>query len=231
MSKEKNIQCIGFILDGNRRYARAKGLATLAGHTAGMEALQNIVTAVHERHIPHMVCYAFSTENWNRTEEEVFGLTSLFEKGIQSMLDKLTKENRRSAVAMQFIGQRERFSSKIQKLMVHTEKENPEHPELTVWLLLSYGGRVEIIDAVNRAVRQGAEVTEKSFSELLWTSGMPDPDLIIRTGGEERLSNFLPWQSVYSELMFTETYWPEFDERALDAMLAQYAERQRRHGK
>lgn len=220
--------CVGFIMDGNRRWARAHGVSVAEGHLKGYEALKGMIDAVHDAHIPHMVCYAFSTENWKRQEEEVAGLMTLF----QYALDELTQtyQNTNKKINIRFIGERDRFDAKLQEGMSRVEKEFAPDPELTVWLALSYGGRAEILHAVNTAITNGVPVNDKSFEKLLWTHGMPDPDLIIRTSGEERLSNFLLWQSAYSELFFTKTLWPDFGETEFKGILDEYGKRQRRKG-
>ena len=220
--------CVGFIMDGNRRWAKAKGLTTAEGHVEGYQTLKRIIDSVYDAGIPHIVCYAFSTENWNRSEDEVFGLLNLF----KIALHNLEKEHRESSkkINIKFIGDRNRFDDEIQIEMKRVESSAIPDAQLTVWVALSYGGRAEILSAVNAAVRGGKEVTEDSFEKLLTTSGMPDPDLIIRTSGEERLSNFLLWQSAYSELFFTKTLWPDFGETEFKGILDEYGKRQRRKG-
>ncbi len=221
-------QCVGFIMDGNRRWARSHGLETLLGHQKGYEALKRIIDAVYEADIPHMVCYAFSTENWNRKPDEVAYLMDLFKRAVGELAHTHKAEGKR--VNIRFIGERERFDPGLQADMLRVENEAYSDPVLTVWLALSYGGRAEIVDAVNRVLENGEWVTEESFRTFLWTDGMPDPDLIIRTSGEERLSNFLLWQSAYSELFFTKTYWPDFGETEFQSILDEYGKRQRRNG-
>ncbi len=221
--------CVGFIMDGNRRWAHAHGLTALEGHRKGYEALKHIIDVVHDSGIKHMVCYAFSTENWNRNEIEVRGLMELFKYALSTIGE--TYQNSGKNISIRFIGERARFDSSLQESMAEIENKSPTNSGLTVWVALSYGGRAEILEAVNRAVEKGDAVTEESFEKLLWTSGMPDPDLIIRTSGEERLSNFLLWQSAYSELFFTETLWPDFGEREFQSILDEYGKRQRRNGK
>lgn len=224
---ERDIQCVGFIMDGNRRWAKTHGLPTLEGHRKGYEALKAMVRVVHDAGIPHMACYAFSTENWNRSPEEVAYLMDLFAYAVRDVREGVVDKH---AVNVRFIGERERFPETLRTAMREVEAGNHAGASLTVWLALSYGGRPEILSAVNRAVAAGKEVDEEAFESLLWTSGMPDPDLIIRTSGEERLSNFLLWQSAYSELFFTKTLWPDFGEVEFQSMLDQYGTRQRRKG-
>ncbi len=230
MNEEKIPQCVGFIMDGNRRWANAQGLATLEGHARGYEQLKRIADCVYATHIPHMVCYAFSTENWKRTEEEVGYLMRLLEKAIQELPDILKEEGKK--VHIRVIGERTHLPESLQQAIAEVEKKNVDEPEpeLTVWIALSYGGRAEIVAAVNRAVHIGAPVTEDSFASLLWTTGMPDPDLIIRTSGEQRISNFLSWQSAYSEFFFVDTLWPDFGESEFQSILEEYGKRQRRRG-
>ena len=228
MNEEKIPQCVGFIMDGNRRWAKAQGLSTLEGHARGYEQMKRIADSVYNAHIPHMVCYAFSTENWKRTEEEVGYLMNLLEKAIHEFPDLLKQEGKQANIRV--IGERSHLPSSLQNAISEMETKNVEFPHLTVWIALSYGARAEIVDAVNRALLIGIPVTEESFGDLLWTKGMPDPDLIIRTSGEERLSNFLAWQSAYSEFFFVDTLWPDFGESEFQSILEQYAKRKRRHG-
>lgn len=227
MTKSPGPQCVGFIMDGNRRWAKKQNLPTLQGHAAGYETLKKIIAAVHTARIPHMVCYAFSTENWKRTEEEVGYLMKLIERAYEEITKQVQADGKN--VALRVIGEIDRLPESIQSLIAKT-KEKSKEAELTVWIAFSYGGRAEIINAVNAAVKEGKEVDEKSFEKLLWTYGMPDPDFIIRTSGEKRLSNFLPWQSVYSEFFFTDTLWPDFGETEFQSILDEYEKRERRVG-
>lgn len=227
MSDTKNIPaCIGIILDGNRRWAKEQGLPSFEGHRRGMDNIEPIALAARDRGIRHMIVYAFSTENWNRSKEEVSYLMGIFETIARERLARFSDQG----MAVRFIGQRERFSSVLQELMREAEEKNLVDPKLTVWICLSYGGKADIVQAAQAVMQTGAEVSETSIAQHLWTAGMPDPDLIIRTGGEQRLSNFLTWQSVYSELFFLKTYWPEFSEKDLRSVLEEYAERERRMG-
>jgi undecaprenyl diphosphate synthase len=218
---------IGIIMDGNRRWATAQKLSSLDGHLAGKKKLEEVVRWAKEAHIRTITFYAFSTENWNRPEEEITYLMQLLEDALLNQFDEIKKEK----VQIRFIGQRDRFSSKLQGLMSQIEKETSNNTEGIVSLALSYGGRAEILSAVNRVVNEGREVSEEDFSSALWTAGTPDPDLIIRTGGEKRLSNFLPWQSVYSELFFTNTLWPDFSQEEFTTIVKEFASRTRRMGR
>lgn len=220
-------KCVGFIMDGNRRFASKQAKETFEGHKAGEEVFYESVKWVKEAKIETAVYYAFSTENWKRSTEEVSYLMKLFEL----FIEKILSETNQAKVRVKVIGRRKDFSEKLQGLINDLETESAQYKELTVWVALSYGGRAEILEAVNKAVEKGEEVTEESFARLLWSSPMPDPDLIIRTGGEQRLSNFLPWQSVYSELFFTDTYWPAFTKEEFTRILCAYADRERRQGK
>jgi undecaprenyl diphosphate synthase len=221
------VHCIGLILDGNRRWAKERGLPSFEGHARGFENLKTIARAVHARGIPHVVVYAFSTENWNRSPEEVAYLMDIYRAVIRETGEQLGREGMR----IRFVGQRDRFAQDMQESMRDTEEHTKANTATTLWVCLSYGGRAEIVEAARALSRAGAEITEQSLQDNLWTAEMPDPDILVRTGGEQRLSNFLLWQSAYSELFFIKQYWPDFDEAALDAVLAEYAERERRRGR
>ena len=219
-------QCIGFIMDGNRRWAKERGLQTLEGHQAGYASFKQVIRVLHDKKIGHGIFYLFSTENWSRSQEEVAYLMQLFERALREVLENVKDEKMR----VRILGEPARFPKEMQELMHELEEKSAPHDGTTIWLALSYGGHSEIIDAVNRAVEKGETVTEESFRKLLWTAEMPDPDLIIRTSGEQRLSNFLPWQSVYSELFFTRTLWPDFGKEEFERILEEYAARERRKG-
>ncbi|MEN9920750.1 MAG: hypothetical protein RL538_643 [Candidatus Parcubacteria bacterium] len=218
--------CLGFIMDGNRRWAKEQGLPTLDGHQRGLEVFLDIVGFVRDAEIPHAVFYAFSTENWKRTEVEVAYLMSLFSSLLARMTEQLTEEG----VRVRVVGRREDFSPELQKQMTELEEKSSRFIGTTIWIALSYGGRAEIVGAVNEAIRLGEEVNEETFEKLLWTAEMPDPDMIIRTSGEERLSNFLTWKSAYSEFYFIEKHWPALTKLDFEDILAEYAKRERRHG-
>ena len=228
MEAVQKISCVGFIMDGNRRWAKRQGLETFSGHAQGYEVLRKMIPAVIRAEIPHMVCYAFSTENWNRSDEEVNYLMILLERAVTELVVEIERTTKK--INVRVVGQLNRLPQSLQDAIVRTEAKNTEESDITVWVALSYGGRAEIVAAVNTAVERGENVTEESFEKLLWTSGMPDPDLIIRTSGEYRMSNFLLWQSAYSELFFTETFWPDFGETEFQSILEEYERRKRRHG-
>ncbi len=219
-------QCIGLILDGNRRWAKERGLPSFEGHSRGFEVLKEAVRWIHKRGIPHVVVFAFSTENWGRSQDEVSHLMNIF----RTMIDDSSRELSREGVRIRFVGQRSRFDADLQEGMSRVESESASNTTCTLWVCLSYGGRAEIIQAAQEAAKDG-EISEASLAERLWTSGMPDPDLVVRTSGEHRLSGFMTWQSVYSELFFVKPHWPDFNEALLDEILQEYAERERRHGK
>lgn len=231
MSNKENtaslVQCVGFIMDGNRRYAKEYGQTEIAGHTAGKEKFLEVVDWIKDLKIPHAVFYAFSTENWQRDKTEVEHLMFLF----RELLLQLKKESVDRQVNVRIIGRKEDLPADIQKSIQELEAEKIDKYVTTIWVALSYGGRAELVSAINRAIRVGKEITEKDLEEFLWTKGMEDPDIIIRTSGEKRLSNFLPWQSVYSELFFTPTYWPAFTKEEFMSILEEYANRERRIGR
>ena len=220
--------CIGFIMDGNRRWAKANHLATIEGHKQGADVLAASIRFVRDRGIRHAVYYAFSTENWKRAPDEVAGLMSIFKESIAT-LRRLASEE--TPVRIRFIGTRSDFDAELQTAMNELEAESAESTHhTTIWVALSYGGRAEIVAAANAAVAQGHAVTEGTFESLLWTAELPDPDIIVRTSGEERLSNFLTWRAAYSELYFIEKPWPALTAEDFEDILSEYATRSRRHG-
>ncbi len=222
IDKENNLlTCVGFIMDGNRRWAKEQGIDTAEGHWEGARTFERVVSWVREEQISHAVFYAFSTENWNRTPAEVQVLMSIFLETLQ----------KRENVRVRVIGDRTRFSKELQEAIRETENATSAISGTTIWIAMSYGGRAEIIDGINKVIEQRQTVTEDSFGDYLWSAEMPDPDLIIRTGGDMRLSNFLPWQSVYSELFFTHTFWPAFTKEEFMRILQEYEKRQRRYGR
>jgi undecaprenyl diphosphate synthase len=215
-------------MEGNRRWAKAKGMPTFEGHRAGYEKVRDVLTWSRESGVESLIVYAFSTENWNRTTEEVRYLMDLF----RTMVSVITKEAIQNNTRLIFLGERHRFAPDLLQAIVDAEAATRNLSAFTFGIGLSYGGRTEIVDAIHRIPKEKLEtISEAEFSALLWTKEIPDPDLIIRTSGEERLSNFLPWQSVYSELFFTKTLWPDFSREEFEHILAEYAERDRRRGK
>src|SRR3989344_226358 len=205
--QEKPIECIGIILDGNRRWAKERGLPQLEGHRQGYENLRAVTRLVGKRGIPHLAVYAFSTENWKRTEEEVSYLMGMIREVLVRDAHTIIDEG----VRLRFPGERTSLDKDIQDAMKKMEDDSAHNTALTLWVCLSYGGRAEIAAAARAAGGVGA-IDERTIGENLWSAGMPEPDIIIRTGGQQRLSNFLTWQSVYSELFFLDKMWPDFGE-------------------
>jgi len=218
---------MGFIMDGNRRWAKEHGLPSLEGHKRGFDAVKKVVDACKKRGIGTVTFFCFSTENWNRSKEEVDYLMNLLETSVRDYLSHLGKES----IRLKVIGQKERLSPSLQKSIAGAEAATAGKDGMTVNLAISYGGRAEIVDAIKNIIKKGIDpdsITEQTVKENLWTS---DVDLVVRTGKEMRISNFLIWQSAYSEFMFVPKYWPEFGETDVDDALAEYASRQRRFGK
>lgn len=224
MNEQTTPQCLGFIMDGNRRWAQDQGQESLSGHQQGLSVLHQCVEWVRDNNIPHAVFYAFSTENWKRSQHEVAYLMDLLRTELRTLADK--------GVLVRMIGRREDFAEDIAVSIAEVEEESLKNTDATttIWIAASYGGRAEIVSAVNEAVKQGEVVTEETFTSLLWTADMPDPDMIIRTSGEQRLSNFLTWQSTYSELHFIDKHWPALTRADFDDILVEYENRNRRRG-
>lgn len=216
-------------MDGNRRFAKEQGKSALEGHKAGFEKLKEVLRWAKDAGVGHVVAYAFSSENWSRAASEVSYLLDLMRLALQKEFDDFKKEGG----ILHCVGDVSRFPEDLQKLIQKAEEETASNSGPHLYLALSYGGRAEIVHAVKRIVKENPkpeEVTEEYFAKHLFTQGMPDPDLIIRTSGEKRLSGFLPWQSVYSELFFVDTYWPAFSKEEFEAILREYGERERRFG-
>jgi undecaprenyl diphosphate synthase len=231
---DKLPNCLGFIMDGNRRFAKEAGLPTLEGHRRGGQVLIDSMRYFSKAKIPHLVYFAFSTENWNRSEDEVSYLMKLFGEYLEEIKKEIKSKAKEDApFKIRFIGRREDFDTEMQFKMNELELigEAYDKDSTTVWIALSYGGRAEIIEAVNVAIGGGRAVTEALFEKLLWTAELPEADMIVRTGGEMRLSNFLTWRSVYSELYFIEKHWPSLTEVDFKDILNEYAKRERRHGR
>ena len=216
-------------MDGNRRWAKEQGLSTYEGHRVGVSKIKEVMRWAWRRGVKEVVIYGFSTENWNRAPEEVSGLMQLFEYTFGGPdLDELIREG----VRVRFIGERSRIPESLKRKMEDAEERTRDLANGTLIVGLSYGGRAEILDAVNTLLKEGkASVNESEFKDAMWSRGTLDPDMVIRTGGDKRLSNFLPWQSVYSELFFTNTYWPALSKDEFDSMLHDFSNRERRHGR
>lgn len=227
-------QHIAIIMDGNGRWAQGRGLPRVMGHKVGVESVQEIVRAARELGISTLTLYAFSTENWKRPRFEVQALMGLLKSYLESELKSMVKNN----VSLRCIGQKEKLSPDVRGILDRVIKETSRNNGLTLNLALSYGGRGEIVRAAQKIAQQcargsfdSADITEDLFANHLYTAGQPDPDLLIRTGGESRLSNFLLWQVSYAEIYITETLWPDFrKDNFLDA-LRDFQCRQRRFGK
>ncbi len=216
-------------MDGNRRWAKALGLAPSEGHTAGFEKVKDVLTWTRESGIRAMILYGLSTENWKRAPAEVAHLLFLFRKLIDELTAELSSEKMRG-VRVRFAGDLSRFPRDLQEGMAKLEAATKDASEYVLVLALSYGGRLEIVEAAKKIAQEGGEITEERFAQALWTQGVPDPDLIIRTSGEQRLSNFFPWQSVYSELFFVPMHWPDFSKDDLAHVLSEFQKRKRNFG-
>jgi undecaprenyl diphosphate synthase len=218
---------IAIVMDGNGRWATKRFLPRLAGHKQGLEALKRMVAACAVRKIEVLTVFAFSSENWNRPPEEVSGLMDILVLALSREVAHLKREG----VQLRFVGDRDALSARVQKGLHAAEQDTCTNRLLTLNVCFNFGGRWDIATAAARLASQGIDITEKSLSEALALSHTCDPDLVIRTGGEKRISNFLLWQSAYSELYFSDILWPDFDEAALDAALLDYASRERRFGR
>ena len=220
---------LAIIMDGNGRWAKARGLPRLAGHRAGTENLRRILRACVKHGVKILTLYAFSTENWGRPAEEVRGLMTILEQVIEHELKELHEEG----VRINHIGRAAGISPRLQKKIKQAVDLTQANTTLTLNVALNYGGRQEIIDAIRRILQDGIQpdqIDDALMNQYLYTAGQPDPDLIVRTSGEMRVSNFLIWQGAYAELYVTPTYWPDFDENELQLALAHYASRERRFG-
>ena len=218
---------VGIIMDGNGRWAKKRIQPRSFGHRAGMNRMISLAEHAQKTGIKYLTLYVLSTENLSRPQEELDGLFGLFRKYFTTNIKKLYEANAR----IKIIGNISALPEDIQKLILDGEKNSPQNAEFTLIFAINYGSRAEIVNAVNRAIENGGKVDEKSFSSLLYTDGIPDPDLIIRTGGEIRLSNFLMYQAAYSELYFTEVLFPDFSDAEFDKALKNYGARERRFGK
>ncbi|MDR3214019.1 MAG: di-trans,poly-cis-decaprenylcistransferase [Azoarcus sp.] len=221
---------IAIIMDGNGRWARKRFLPRMAGHTKGVEALRGTIRAAIERGIEYLTVFAFSSENWRRPADEVSFLMQLFIKSLQKEVSRLHE----NGIRFRVIGDRSRFESTLLKAIAAAEDLTAGNTRLHLTIAANYGGRWDVISAVNRVLAKTAgmsEVSEEAIDAELSMSFAPEPDLFIRTGGEQRISNFLLWQLAYSELYFTDTLWPDFDALALDQAVASYQERERRFGR
>ncbi|UTH76806.1 isoprenyl transferase [Chromobacterium sp. IIBBL 290-4] len=219
---------IAIIMDGNGRWAKKRFLPRVAGHKRGLDAVREVVKACKEMGVGYLTLFAFSTENWRRPQEEVSFLMELFLRALDNEVAKLHNNN----IRLQVLGSRERFNAELRERIEKAEAKTAGNDGLVLSIAADYGGRWDIVQAANRLLAQGAaEITEEALSRELNQSWAPEPDLFIRTGGEQRISNFLLWQLAYSELYFTDLLWPDFDRAALEQALSSYWQRERRFGR
>ena len=224
---------VAIIMDGNGRWAKSRGLPRVAGHREGSRAVRRAIEAAIRSGVSWLTIYAFSSENWRRPLGEILDLTGLLRRYLQSEIAEL----KRSGVRLRFIGDRCRFDADIQRDLAAAERDTETNIKLNLTIALSYGARAEIAAAARRALEavkagflDAADLEENVFARFLATAGMPDPDLIIRTSGEQRLSNFLLWQAAYAELVFMDVLWPDFDQAHFEAALKEFSRRERRYG-
>lgn len=228
---DQKIKCIGIIMDGNRRWAKKNGKMGFEGHKEGYKKLKEVLSWIKEKGIDEAVVYAFSTENWKRAEEEVGSLMKLLSFALSNEIDSLLKQG----VRLKFAGDLSRLPESLQKDVNNAELKTEKNGPLTLTIALSYGGRADILQAVKKVNQLTKEeilsLDENAFGKYLWTGEMNDPDLIIRTGGEIRVSNFLLYQCAYSELFFTKTLWPDFSHDEFTQILREFGERKRNCGR
>lgn len=229
-----SLQHIAFIMDGNRRWANKRRLPVAMGHKKGAEVLIDTAKAVKNLGVKYMTVYAFSTENWQREKSEVDGLMNL----LRSYLDSSFKELEENNVKIVFIGERNMLAADIVAKMARIEEKTAENDGMTLCVALSYGGRQEIVAATRKIAElvQGCSLKPEDidaglFASMLYTAGMPEPDLLIRTSGEQRISNYLLWQLAYSEMYFSQTLWPDFSKEELEKIVEDFNKRERRYGK
>ena len=228
--KETNLKHIAIIMDGNRRWAKEKGLPSAMGHKKGVEALKATLRACDDFGIKYLTVYAFSTENWNRKKEEVDFLMELLALTLTNELAEMHSER----VKISFIGDISKLSNKLQKILANSVETTKNNTGVNLQIAFNYGARDEILHAVKAIVEKGLkseDITEEIISQNLYTKNIPDPDLLIRTGGEMRVSNYLLWQIAYSEILVVKEYWPEFGKESLANAVEEFHNRQRRFGK
>ncbi len=222
-------RCVAIIMDGNGRWARRRRLPVAAGHRAGTRALRRTVEAAIDLGVESLCVYAFSTENWSRPADEVESLMEIFVETIERELPDLARQG----VRVRFIGRRDRATDALRAKMAELEEDTAANDRLELWIAFDYGGRAEVVEATRRLVDEGVEardIDENAIAARLYAPEMAEPDILIRTSGEQRISNFLLWQLAYTELVFVETLWPDFGERDLRHALGEYAGRRRRFG-
>ncbi len=227
---DTNLKHIAIIMDGNRRWAKEKNLPSAVGHKKGVEALKTTLRACNDYGIKYLTVYAFSTENWNRKKEEVDFLMELVAVTLTNELAEMHKEN----VQIHFIGDLTRFSDKLQKILKNAVETTKNNTGVNLQIALNYGARDEITNAVKNIVSKkvsAEDITEDLISQYLYTAGIPDPDILVRTGGEQRISNYLLWQIAYSEIVILKEFWPDFNKEFLEKVIIEFGKRQRRYGK
>jgi undecaprenyl diphosphate synthase len=225
-AQEDSARTVAIIMDGNGRWAERRGLPVAEGHRAGTKALRRTVEAAIDLGVETLIVYAFSTENWSRSDDEVSSLMEIFGETIERELPDLARQG----VRARFLGRRDRAPDELRAQMEGLEEETAHNERLNLWIAFDYGGRAELVEAARRLVEAGVEPDEDSLRANLYAPELPDPDLLIRTSGELRISNFLLWQLAYSELVFLDVLWPDFGSRELEDALAAYAQRRRRFG-
>jgi undecaprenyl diphosphate synthase len=225
-TRDDSARTVAIIMDGNGRWAERRDLPVAEGHRAGTKALRRTVEAAIDLGVETLIVYAFSTENWSRPDDEVESLMEIFGETIERELPDLARQG----VRARFLGRRDRAPDELRAQMEGLEDETAHNDRLNLWIAFDYGGRAELLEAARRLVEAGEEPTEESLRAHLYAPELPDPDLLIRTSGELRISNFLLWQLAYSELVFLDVLWPDFSSAELEDALAAYAQRRRRYG-
>ena len=220
-------QHVAIVMDGNGRWAKKRFMPRLAGHREGLEALKRSVRACAQRGVKILTVFAFSSENWNRPADEVSGLMDLLLKAVTKEVPELHAQG----IQLHFVGERSALSASMRHALSEAEHTTRDNQQLILNVCVNYGGRWDMVQAAAKLARQGQEITEESLQQALALSHVPDPDLLIRTGGETRISNFLLWQAAYSELYFSDKLWPEFDHAALMEAITDFNRRERRFGK
>ena len=228
--KNTNLKHIAIIMDGNRRWAKEHLLPSMMGHKKGVDALKKVTRACDDFGVKYLTLYAFSTENWNRKKEEVDFLMDLLATTLKNELKELNENN----VKMNFIGDLKALNQNLQNILANSIETTKNNTGVVLTVAINYGARDEIIHAIKNIIDdkiQSQDINEEVVSKYLYTNNIPDPDLLIRTSGEKRISNYLLWQIAYSEIYITDTYWPEFDKEKLALAIEEFAKRQRRWGK
>lgn len=226
MKADGRLQSVGIIMDGNGRWAQSRGLPRIEGHKAGAKVIRDVAEALNELGVKHVTLYAFSTENWKRPKDEVDGIMDLI-YGYLQQVDEIKDEY---DACVHFIGDKSKLPDRLREKCIEIEQMSVNRARV-INVALNYGGRDEIVHAVNEAIRDGVEnITEQEISKRIYTSASPDPDLIIRTGGDMRISNFMIWQCAYSELYVTDTLWPDFGKRGVYEAARAFYSRKRRYG-